>query len=274
MTTFAYALVDSVDARWSEINLLIIEAESRSNNIDFYNALCRSISVLMIAQFEGFIKDTARAVIDDINKFSSFKEAPSALKQRFCRSFLEKENEKGSEELQGRITKLIGMFDGLETQFTLEPFLVKDVQDHDKNPSPSVIDRITANFGVRDFFKSINGSDLDSIFSDTSSEIEKLKIKLRDHVILGIEHYPYKLKPINFNIGLNTLETNVSSKKVRTLWQDFLDNMMARRHGIAHGSISENPNSIEEIRNSLMKLEILQLAILMVICEKVTLVNQ
>ncbi len=124
MTTFAHTLVDSLDTRWAEINLLIAEADSRKSDIDFYNALCRSISVLMVAQFEGFMNDVARAALDDINAFGSFKHSPSALKQTFCRSFLEKEDEVNNKSLQGRIQKLIGAFDDLETRFVIDPFQV------------------------------------------------------------------------------------------------------------------------------------------------------
>ncbi len=268
MTTFARDLVDSLDARWSEINLLIAEAESRASDIDLYNAICRSISVLMVAQFEGFTRDAARAILDDINTFSSFRQAPSALKQTFCRSFLEKEDGVNSKELQSRIQKLISTFDGLETKFTLEPFLVRDSHDYNKNPSPSVIDRITENFGVRKFFTVLDGSDLDAVFSDTAPEVDKLKNRIKSYVITGVENYPYILDSAAFNVGVVTVQMGTSTGKKRTFWEDFLDNVMSKRHGIAHGSISNNPNSVEEIRSSLVKLEILQLAILMMVCEK------
>lgn len=173
MTTFAQVLVDSLDTKWAEINLLIAEAESKANNIDLYNALCRSVSVLMVAQFEAFMRDTAKAILDDINEFSSFSNAPSALKQTFCRSFLVEEAD--GKDSYGRLQRLISTFDGLDTKFTHEPFLVKNANDYGKNPSPSVIDKITVKFGIPRFFSVIDGSDLDDVFSDTAPEIEKLK---------------------------------------------------------------------------------------------------
>jgi len=268
MTTFARDLVDSLDARWYEINLLIAEAESRASDIDLYNAICRSVSVLMVAQFEGFMRDAAKAVLDDINEFSSFRQSPPALKQTFSRSFLEKEDGASGREFQSRVQRLIETFDGLEAKFTLDAFLVRDAQEYNKNPSPSVIDKITEKFGVRKFFNVINGSDLDGVFSDTASEVAKLKDRIKSHVVVGTESYPYALNSASFNIGVDAGRLETAGGRSRTFWEDFLDNIMSKRHGIAHGSISDNPNSVEEIRSSLLKLEILQLAILMVVCEK------
>ena len=73
MSTFVHYLTDSSEERWQEVNLLIDQASDKEGvDKPLYNALCRAIVVLIVAHFEGFMKELARSIVQDINQFSTF----------------------------------------------------------------------------------------------------------------------------------------------------------------------------------------------------------
>ncbi len=87
MSTFVNYLVSSIEDQWNEVDVLIEKSvEERDKNPILYNALCRASIVLMVAHLEGFIKEVARAILDDVNKFSSFREAPYPIQATFCKT--------------------------------------------------------------------------------------------------------------------------------------------------------------------------------------------
>ncbi|EIM4665444.1 hypothetical protein LM945_005336, partial [Escherichia coli] len=57
MATFIADYLDTVDLQWKEVDILVNEAIRVQNlNEELYNALCRSITVLIVAHMEGFVK--------------------------------------------------------------------------------------------------------------------------------------------------------------------------------------------------------------------------
>jgi hypothetical protein len=85
MTTSAFDVVQSIDLRIAELNLLVSAARSNMNNPDLYDAICRSTGVLIASHLEGFVKDFSRSVIADLNFFGkTFSNMPKPLKRAFC----------------------------------------------------------------------------------------------------------------------------------------------------------------------------------------------
>lgn len=254
MSTFTYVLINSLDNRWEEVDLVIHEAATKTGNIPLYNALCRSAIVLITAHLEGFTKDIAKSIVSDINFYSNFCKAPMAVKRTFCNLYLDTENS----NLEKKINLLIKTFDELDIKFISEPF----VFENNKNPSPSIIDKVCKNFGVSGFFETLEFSKFDKVFEGEKTFNNLMLNDLKEHILGGIEEYPYALNPLEFDLDVNKQKRSVK----RTLWETFLDELLRTRHAIAHGTSLENSLSIEEIIDIKLKTQILQYAITLVLC--------
>lgn len=47
-------LINDLEGRWNEITILLASAEDHiETNIDLHDAICRSVTVLMVANLEG-----------------------------------------------------------------------------------------------------------------------------------------------------------------------------------------------------------------------------
>ena len=235
------------------MDLLLAEAEKATTTKELFDVICRSSIVLIVAHFEGFIKDSARAIIDDLNRFSNFKDSPAVVKKTFCYQFANSDD-------GHRIKKLIETFEGLETKLKVEPFLF----DENKNPAPTVIEKIAKNFGVNSFFRHIHESRLDAVFNGTKSDTEALYKELVEEVLSGTQEFPYKLDPSKFGIVHGKPATNV-----RSFWETFLDQLLEKRHAIAHGSSVENRLSVEEILDFKSKILILQRSFILILCHTI-----
>ncbi|PZO58698.1 MAG: hypothetical protein DCF15_04495 [Phormidesmis priestleyi] len=261
MSTFVNYLVNSIEDQWKEVDVLIERsAEERDTNPTLYSALCRASIVLMVAHLEGFTKEVARAILDDANQFSSFRKAPYPIQATFCKTFT------GANKEDSRRTKeLIDLLCGLETKLSLEPFLIERARGNSKNPSPRVIDKICANFGVSYFFSRIENSQLDIIFSGVRSDTEALLEKLTNHTSVGTEVYPYSMNVSEFGIDASD---HGGGRRTNTFWMTFLDQLLESRNGIAHGSSTTNSLSVGELIEFRNKVAVLQHALVLVLCHE------
>ncbi|WNZ45185.1 MAE_28990/MAE_18760 family HEPN-like nuclease [Leptolyngbya boryana CZ1] len=262
MSTFVYDLVNSIDDRLQEVRTLIEKAAAeRNNNSDLYDPLCRATVLLIVAHLEGFVKEIAKAIISDINQFSSFRESPVALKRTFCKTFMISNQENGR-EVEQKVQQLINMLNNLETKFIVDPFLVESPYGNNKNPSPGVINKICANFGVKNIFSWFNDSSLDIVFSGVASEIDLLLEKLKSHVLNNTQSYPYNLDISFFEIK----EPAAKNGSTRSFWETFLDQLLKSRNDIAHGSLLTNSLSVEELADFLNKVIVLKYGLVLVLC--------
>jgi hypothetical protein len=262
MSTFVYDLVNSIDDRLREVRILIEKAAAEQNNSsELYDPLCRATVLLVVAHLEGFVKEIAKAIIYDINQFSSFKESPVALKRTFCKTFMIFSQENGR-VVEQKVQQLINMLNNLETKFVVDPFLVESSYGNNKNPSPSVINKICANFGVRNIFSWFNGSRLDIVFSGIGSEIDLLLEKLKFHTLENTQSYPYELDISLFDVK----EPSEKNAITRSFWETFLDQLLKIRNDIAHGSSLTNSLSVEELNDFLNKVIVLKYGLVLVLC--------
>lgn len=264
MTTYVYDLAASIDNRWQEVNLLIQKAsEEESKNLPLYDALCRATALLIVAHLEGFVREIAKSVIHDINSFSSFNKSPISLKRTYCKIFMES-GTGDPKDIEQRTQKLIEVLNGLDTKFVVDPFLVESAYGTNKNPSPNVISKICANFGVKNIFSWINNSRLDIVFSGVASDITALIDDLKVHILNNTQTYPYILDIGVFSI----LEPSSTTNTVRSFWETFLDQLMKHRNDIAHGSLLTNSLSVRELIEFRDKVIVLEYALLLIICHK------
>lgn len=265
MTTYVYELATSLDERWQEVNILIQKAsEEENSNQGLYDALCRATVLLIVAHFESFLKETTRAIIRDINTFSTFSKSPMAFKRTFCKVFIDP-NDGDFKEAELKTQKLIGILDGLDTKFSFESFLVETAYGNNKNPSPSMITKISTNFGVRNVFSWLYSQKIDIVFNGVRSEIEALIAELREHVIGNTENYPYSLNIARFEIAEPNSKSNPTA---RSFWETFLDDLMKSRNDIAHGSTLKNSLSIRDLVDFRDKVIILEYSFLLILCHK------
>lgn len=258
MDTFVFSFACSIEERFKEIDVLINKAaEEEASNSDLYNALCRATIVLIVAHLEGAIKDLAKSVLSDINKFSSFQKAPLELKRTFCRSFIDAPPD--SKDLQQKTLKLIEVFDGLETKFTPDPFFYESKYGDNKNPSPDVIKKICNNFGIKKVFEWIKNSNIDDIFSSTPSEIEELMAVLKGHVMDSTKQYPYTINLALFKISSEVIDNN------KSFYEEYLDDLLRERHNIAHGSSLENSCSVKVMKEHRAKVIVLMYVLLIIV---------
>jgi RiboL-PSP-HEPN len=260
-STYMHAHVGSTAARWAELDVLLSLANQGGISTSSHDALCRATIVMIVAHFEGFIKDTIRALIDDINSHSTFTKVPKQAQRIHCRLYTGSDQDgtgKISKEENERELALISLFESLNAKLAHGPFV-----GGTSNPKPSIISRLCRQFGVDDLFYLLENSDLDSVFSSSLATIEGKVLALETMLLSGVSSYPYNISKSSIGI------TNTGSrpnKKTETLWETFVNNLLAQRHTIAHGSSLENSKSTQELRELASSARTLALATALVLC--------
>lgn len=253
--SFVFLRLELVERRFKEIDILLGEANKNSDLQNIYTTLCRSAHVLLVAHFEGLIKDITKDILDDLNSNLEFKNAPQVLKRTFCEHFL-KRDEKGNYD-ENIKNKLVDAFDELPTKFKVEPFLF----DRNKNPSPQMLQSILTKFGIKNFLWCLDNSDLDKVFENNKSDIDDLINRIKFHLNIGLRTFPYTTAEEILN--LDPSKKNLPQKK--SLWDTFLEDLLKNRHSIVHGQTLDNPTDHEEIEMAKKKVEILLYAFIIFI---------
>lgn len=258
MSTYVFVRFESLQKRLDEIDLILSYASQNESLYELYTSLCRSAQVLLIAHFEGAIKEFTKDALDDFNKsMYNFVDSPDALKMTFCSSFI-------SENTDQR-NKLLDTFNSLPVKYNVAAFLSNNHNDYNKNPKPQMIESLLQKFGVVKFLSQIENSDLDVVFQDSKSDQIEIRNKLKAHLTENVESYPYKVDFELFNIHYdNKIE---KQKRKKSMWEDFLNEVLTNRHTIAHGNSLESPCSHTEIEQSKLKIEILIYAFVLVLCK-------
>ncbi|RLJ72509.1 HEPN domain-containing protein [Pedobacter alluvionis] len=253
--TFINSRFEQIEKRFNEVQLLLDLAATSRHNLDTYQALCRSAHVLLVSHFEGLYKEICRDIIDDINMHTNFFEVKKVIFNSHSEYFINnKESEKSINAIK---LKLFEAFKEYPSKLRVEPFLFVD----NKNPAPEIIETILEKFGIKNFFWSIDGSDLDVVFEDQKSAIERQKTRLLSYLKIRTATYPFTVDRSFYN----PIDKSNQSKKV-TLWEDFLNNFLKERHNIIHGNTVNNPNDNESLSKAKIKIEILIYAFILNIC--------
>ncbi|MCI5222708.1 MAG: hypothetical protein D3924_08575 [Candidatus Electrothrix sp. AR4] len=262
MATFLSDFLDQLDEKWQEIDILLDEAKKKeSSNSNLYNALCRSITVLLVAHLEGFTKELVRSVIQDLNKNCSFSELPQKIQKTYCTKYLGSARDKHSHSYWNKVNNLSEKFSELEANIAFEPFLTTT----NKNPKPDSIKFILSGFGVKDVFSCLHDSELDHVFSGTNREVRASIKKQRKILKESLVVFPYSCEE-------SRLDLQESGGKIprRTLWQEFLDEINMKRHEVAHGNDFDNTESAEVLETRRDKVVFLQLGLVELLASVIT----
>ncbi|MCO5383230.1 MAG: HEPN domain-containing protein [Methanosarcina barkeri] len=260
MNTSVFSGFESLQRRFSEIDLILNYASANENLYDLYTSLCRSAQVLLIAHFEGAIKEFTRDAIDDFNCSEyEFKDSPKALKVTFCSSFITE----STDQKFKFPSKLLDTFNSLPVKYCADAFLNNNHSDNNKTPNSHMVETVLEKFGVSNFLLKIENSDLDIAFQDSKSSQMQIRDKLKLHLRENVYSYPYTVSLELFNIHYNK---KVDPKK-KSMWKEFLDEVVTNRNTIAHGNSLESRCSHTEIEKSKLKIEILIYAYVLVLCK-------
>ncbi|KFJ87934.1 hypothetical protein IJ23_09010 [Vibrio sp. OY15] len=259
MSTFINSYLSQLDEQWKEVILLIDQAELFiDSNVDFYNALCRSASILIVSHLEGFLKDLIKNLVRDLNSNKKYSELPIAVQRSYCKKYLGFDKNKFNNYHQ-LIDEMVVEFSEYDN-FTIshEPFLF----DKNRNPKPESIKIVLERFGIKDIFKLFHESKFDKCFESRRKTSHLLK-RMKRLVSLSTNQYPYRA-----SLSLFDLEAS-NYGGTRTLWQTYLDDINTIRHSIVHGNSFDNQVTTNQLKERQEQAYLLQLLIVYCLCAKV-----
>lgn len=247
--------IESLSSSWREVEILYQEALANfDKNPAVYNALCRSITVLIVANLEGFLKEVSKALVNDIATVP-FSLLPQNIKRQHCTIFLGPILK--TKEYNLRVKKLIEEFEKYpEYKISNLAFL-----HGNNNPKSSIIEIYADCFGCSNIFKELRGSVIDNrVFSGATN-----KTLRRVYCALGWL-LKRKLKNFPYNIDENFLKLEKIDCKEKGLWELFIEKINMHRHGIVHGNEFANNTNHNELEEDILKTKIFQLAFIAVVC--------
>ncbi|POA49378.1 hypothetical protein C1893_07080 [Pseudomonas sp. MPR-ANC1] len=255
MSTFLQEYISSLEDRWKEVDVIIDRAKAvKEVDFAFYNAICRSASILIVAHLEGFVKDLTKCIVSDLNRSGAFVDFPIAVKRTYCSKYLGSAPDKELKAYYKKLDALIVKLDEFDCKITPEPFLFP----RNKNPSANMLTTVFENFGVSNVFGYLHDSKFDDAFAMSASEIKERNLELKEAVVRASENYPYV-------VSFEELGFDKRNPKGRTLWEEFIEQINQRRHSVAHGADFDNADDVSDLEARKAKVELLQygLSILM-----------
>jgi len=244
MESYVKTYLDSLNERWSELTLLLDEAEKARDegNDRLVDTLSRVSSILLVTHMESFLKEIIKAVVNDLNKNLKFNELPEGIRSTASDFYFPKD-----------LKSIKHYSKQLSSDLMIsEDFKINDLAFIylDKNPKASIIQKSLKGFGVEDLFKNLHDSFFDCIFDSTSSA-NRLLNRMKTIVETTTNSYPYNVKKNKFKLK----SSNYSGK---TLWQEFIEDITRVRNNIVHGHTFATERSIEDIKKSIVKVRLLQ----------------
>nr|WP_314432320.1 HEPN domain-containing protein [uncultured Brevundimonas sp.] len=249
MTTALFELATSLPGRLNELDRLVDHARRlESANEPLYNSLCRATSVLLASHLEGFLKGITSGLIDDLNdRLGDFSNMPSVMQRTFCERIAHFEGVP-EKEVKQRVRQLTEFFKRNSVPIDMKAFTYKE--NFNKNPTSAVIDAAMEKVGVPNIVSAMSGGIFDIVFNNDNNATWLLRRKLKS-LRSTLHAYPYRRLPCEFEFEFRRTEAN------STLWHAFIDDIMTRRHSVAHGDTLENDTDALSLQRDIIKLEVL-----------------
>ena len=258
MSTFLYNYIESLEDSWREISILYEEANFHFEKTpDIYSALCRSISILIVAHLEGFLKELSKAIVKDLS-IVSFSKLPKIIKRHHCSLFLGPDDK--SKDYNNRSEALIKNLEQYQDyKISIDAFL-----HGNNNPKCSIIEKYAQSFGCYNVFMGLYGSSLEQyVFSCSNNfTLERIHRVLRWRLKKGTKNFPY-------DIEYNFLGISKKKSKEKSFWEDFIEKINSNRHRIVHGNDFSNHTNLNELLEDIWKTRIFQLAFIFLICQSI-----
>lgn len=261
MTTAAFETANTIPLRMTEMHALVRTAHHYKNKDErLYDALCRSASVLLVSHIEGFLTDLVSSICIDLNYFvSDFSLMPDSIKRDFVYKLAFYEGVP-SKDIEKRVRVLTSFFE--ENSVPVNLGLIAAGDESRRNPSVRSIDKYFEPLGVNKIVSSLHTDFYQRAFEGSTGATYKL---LRDCKASRsrVFSWPYG--------GFSENEFKLPSRKGdpyagTSLWVTFIEDILKRRHKIAHGSTMENNASSESLERDIAKAEALMTGLMLFAC--------
>jgi hypothetical protein len=267
MSTSVYEVSQSISLRRQEIEVLANEAAKAFDNNDLlYKSLCRACCVMIASHLEGFVKDLTKSLVRDFNyNYTAFSDMPEAMQHTFCKKIAFYEGVE-PREIDLRVSQLKAFFANNPVSIDLDAFTYKQTQN--KNPSVDAIDAAFAKLGVPNVLGSLSGSSLEVVFDNdhrTNYKVMRDLKRLRSTTY----NFPYRKSSDKINFDFKKPKDR-KGKQPDSIWHTFVEEVMTRRHKIAHGDTMDNITTHETLLLDAVKLETLMHGILLSATEFLT----
>jgi hypothetical protein len=253
MRTAVFEVAMTLSSRIAEIDRIIALADKSTSDEKLYNTLCRASCVLLASHLEGFMKDLSKSLIADLNyHLKAFSKMPEAVKNTFCQKIAFYEGVK-ADEITARTKQLISFFDNNTVAVDLHAFTYKETQN--KNPSGDMIDGTLAKLGIPNALYSISGGKIENIFKNDPSWNYLIRREFRGFRS-RLYSFPYKKLPPKYEFKYRAPKADLP-KIGKTMWHDFVSEIMGRRHTIAHGDTINSVATTAQLRQDAERLDVL-----------------
>jgi hypothetical protein len=262
MTTAAFEASSSIVVRMQELRILLNEAKKyERKNTPLYDALCRSSSVLLASHLEGFVKDITKSVRNDLNyNLKEFKRMPVALKREFVKKMSSYEGV-SQNDLDSRARQIMAFFDDNHVPIDFEAFARKEIDG--KNPSVKNIEQPFSKFGVNNVLSALDSSYFLQVFEGSPAKTHILLREMK-RCRSTLHSWPYRIIDEKRFLGKKPAGAKKASQQ--SLWVTFIEEIVTRRHKIAHGESLLNLASSQELEVEVDKVEILMSGLLYYFC--------
>ncbi|WP_426041700.1 hypothetical protein [Brevundimonas sp. TWP2-3-4b1] len=249
MTTALFDLAVTLPSRLQELDRLVDHARKmQSSDEPLYNSLCRATSVLLASHLEGFLKGITSGLIDDLNdRMGGFANMPAAMQRNFCAKMAYFEGVP-DKDINERIRQLTEFFKKNSVPIDMKAFTYKE--NPNKNPTADFIDAAMAKVGVPDIVHAVAGGGFDVVFNNDHNATWLLRRKLKS-LRSTLYNFPYRQLPPAFAFNFR------GTAPAQSLWHVYIDDVMTRRHSVAHGDTMENDTDAQSLQLDVMKLEVL-----------------
>ena len=257
MTTALFELAVSVPKRVAELNSLINHAEICEKKAgeslfteQLYNAICRATSVLMASHLEGFLKDLTSGLVSDLASYSNgFASLPSAIKRSFCLKIAYYENVP-QQDIDDRTKQLTAFFSKHSVPVDLQAISYKESPN--KNTTSAIIEKQLGKLGIPNILDSLRGGRFDDVFDNDRISGDTLRrdlVRFRSRLF----SYPYRSLPSEYTFNFRR---TIPETQNQSMWHIYIEEILVRRHRIAHGDTMENETSWKSLRQDIVKLEV------------------
>ncbi len=262
MSTACFELAHSIPARLGELEVLIDQASSlETANEPLYNAICRATCVLLASHLEGFLKDLTNSLLQDLNFYlGSFDKMPKAMQHEFCRKAAYFEGVP-KDEVEQRISQLKLFFSKNTVNIDLKAFPYKE--NANKNPSYHFIQTSMSKLGIPDALNLMAIPSYEVVFDGDERTSWLLERSLKKRVSFL---YSFPFRALKGAFTIKKAGAAKSKKAGSTLWHAFIEEVMSRRHAVAHGDSLNNDTTWEELRRDNAKLRVLMYGLIFSAC--------
>ena len=217
---------------------------------------------MLCSHLEGFVKDTIRAYLNDLNThLIDFLKMPDSVKRSFCERIVHFE---GIQKplIEQRIQQLYKYFEKNPIKIDLSAF--PNIEKENKNPNAKFLDMKFSQIGIACLTLSLSTTSIDEIFKDDAAK-DWLLVRQTKRENATLYKFPYQ-KSETFGQFQNLKKPKA---KYETLWETYLDDVLPRRHKIVHGQTLGNPTDDTQLEKDLLKLRILMHGILLCVASTV-----